>query len=44
VANIIVVERARPRVDIRFVDYLRAGIPVTLLTLAAGVAWLTFAR
>ena len=44
VANIIVVERARPQVNIRFVDYIRAGIPVTLLTLAAGVAWLTFVR
>jgi Na+/H+ antiporter NhaD/arsenite permease-like protein len=44
VANIIVVERARPQVNIRFVDYIRAGIPVTLLTLAAGVAWLTLAR
>ncbi len=40
VANIIVVERARPEVRITFGDYLRAGVPITLLTLAAGWLWL----
>ncbi len=44
VANIIVVERARPHLAIRFVDYIRAGVPVTLATLAVGVLWLTFVR
>jgi len=44
VANIIVVERARPHLHIRFVDYIKAGVPVTLVTLAVGVLWLTIAR
>lgn len=42
VANIIVVERARPEVHIGFWDYFRVGFPVTLITLAAGWAWLAF--
>jgi len=41
VANIIVVERARPEVKITFREYSRAGVPVTLLTLAFGWLWLT---
>lgn len=41
VANLIVVERARGHVQIRFTDYIKVGIPVTLVTLAAGTAWLT---
>ncbi len=40
VANIIVVERAKPEVDISFHDYFRVGLPVTLLTLGFGVLWL----
>lgn len=40
VANIIVVERARPEVRIGFWDYFRIGLPITLITLAAGWAWL----
>jgi len=40
VANLIVVERARRDVVIGFWEYLRAGVPVTLLSLAAGIAWL----
>src|SRR5215475_4101416 len=42
VANIIVVETARPEVEIEYRDYLRAGVPITLLTLTVGWAWLTF--
>jgi Na+/H+ antiporter NhaD/arsenite permease-like protein len=42
IANIIVVERARSEVKIGFKDYLRAGIPITLLTLAVGIAWLSW--
>ena len=42
IANIIVVERARPEVEIGFRDYLRAGVPITLLTLAIGWAWLAW--
>ncbi len=37
VANLIVVERARPEARIGFWEYAKTGIPVTLLTLAAGV-------
>lgn len=36
VANLIVVERARHEVRIGFWDYAKVGIPVTLLSLAAG--------
>jgi Na+/H+ antiporter NhaD/arsenite permease-like protein len=39
VANLIVVERARREVRISFWEYARAGVPLTLVTLAAGV-WL----
>ncbi|HWZ59299.1 MAG TPA: SLC13 family permease [Gemmatimonadaceae bacterium] len=42
VANLIVVERARrDGVHLSFTEYLKAGIPITLLTLALGLAWLT---
>jgi len=42
VANIIVVETAKPEVEIEYRDYLRAGVPITLLTLTIGWAWLTW--
>jgi Na+/H+ antiporter NhaD/arsenite permease-like protein len=42
VANIIVVERARPEVHIGFRDYFRLGLPLTLLTMLFGIAWLTW--
>jgi Na+/H+ antiporter NhaD/arsenite permease-like protein len=42
VANIIVVETAKPEVEIGFRDYLKAGVPITLLTLGVGWAWLTW--
>ena len=44
VANLIVVERARAEVHIGFWEYSRVGIPVTLLTLAVGWAWLSWVR
>jgi Na+/H+ antiporter NhaD/arsenite permease-like protein len=45
VANLIVVENARREgVRISFGEYCKAGIPVTLLTLGVGVAWLMFVR
>jgi Na+/H+ antiporter NhaD/arsenite permease-like protein len=44
VANLIVVERAHDEVHIGFWDYSRVGIPVTLLTLAVGWAWLSLVR
>jgi Na+/H+ antiporter NhaD/arsenite permease-like protein len=42
VANIIVVETAKPEVEIEYRDYLRVGLPITLLTLTTGWAWLTW--
>ena len=43
VANLIVAEQARAHgVHLGFLEYLKAGIPITLLTLLVGVAWLTF--
>jgi Na+/H+ antiporter NhaD/arsenite permease-like protein len=42
VANIIVVERARPEVRITFGQYLRGGVPITVATLAFGWLWLSW--
>ncbi len=43
VANLIVVEQSRKEgTTITFWDYSRIGVPVTLITLAIGVAWLFF--
>jgi Na+/H+ antiporter NhaD/arsenite permease-like protein len=44
VANIIVVERARREAEIGFGDYLRIGLPVTVLTLLFGWLWLTWIK
>jgi Na+/H+ antiporter NhaD/arsenite permease-like protein len=42
VANLIVVERARAvGIDIGFWDYLRVGLPLTLMTLSIGAWWLS---
>ena len=41
VANIIVVERARPDVHIGFREYFRLGLPLTVLTLTWGIIWLS---
>jgi Na+/H+ antiporter NhaD/arsenite permease-like protein len=44
IANLIVVEKAARRgIVIGFWDYFRVGAPLTLLTLAAGTAWLMWA-
>lgn len=40
VANLIVVEAARPDVRIGFWDYFRVGFPITLLTIFFGLLWL----
>ncbi len=41
VANLIVAESARQRgVLLSFREYLRAGVPITLLTLLWGILWL----
>jgi Na+/H+ antiporter NhaD/arsenite permease-like protein len=41
VANLIVVQGARPEVTITFLDYFRAGSLVTVFSLVWGVFWLT---
>jgi Na+/H+ antiporter NhaD/arsenite permease-like protein len=40
VANIIVVEKARAEAHISFLEYMKIGVPVTLITMAIGLAWL----
>jgi Na+/H+ antiporter NhaD/arsenite permease-like protein len=42
VANLIVVESARPEMDIGFWDYFRVGLPITLATLLVGWGWLVW--
>ncbi len=43
VANLIVVENARREgVPVSFWEYCKVGVPITLLTLAVGIAWLKF--
>jgi Na+/H+ antiporter NhaD/arsenite permease-like protein len=40
VANLIVIERARREVEISFWEYAKAGVPLTLLSLAVGIRML----
>jgi Na+/H+ antiporter NhaD/arsenite permease-like protein len=42
VANIIVVERARPEAEIGFRQYFAVGLPVTVATVAFGALWLSW--
>ncbi len=42
VANIIVVEKARSEAQISFVEYMKIGVPVTLISLTIGLLWLHF--
>jgi Na+/H+ antiporter NhaD/arsenite permease-like protein len=43
VANLIVAESARSRgVQLSFQEYLKAGVPITLLSLAFGIVWLRY--
>ncbi len=43
VANLIVVENAsREGVTVSFWEYCKVGVPLTVLTLALGIAWLQF--
>ncbi len=45
VANLIVVENAqREGVTVSFWEYCKVGVPLTILTLALGIAWLQFVR
>ena len=39
IANIIVVEQSKKAVQISYRDYLRAGVPVTMCTLAFGTLY-----
>jgi Na+/H+ antiporter NhaD/arsenite permease-like protein len=41
IANLIVAEGARRASPLGFLEYLRVGVPVTLLTLAVGTLWLS---
>ncbi|MGB7620941.1 MAG: anion transporter [Terriglobia bacterium] len=41
IANLIVVERARRDVRISFVEYLKVGVPLTILTVGVGVLMLS---
>jgi Na+/H+ antiporter NhaD/arsenite permease-like protein len=41
VANLIVVENARRAgTELTFLEYLKVGVPLTVLTIAVGIAWL----
>lgn len=42
VANIIVVETAKPSVKVGFWDYFRVGLPITVATMLVGWAWLAW--
>jgi Na+/H+ antiporter NhaD/arsenite permease-like protein len=42
IANIIVVESARPDTTISFWEYFRVGLPITVITLAFGWVWLAW--
>jgi Na+/H+ antiporter NhaD/arsenite permease-like protein len=45
IANLIVIEQARREgIEISFVDYLKVGLPVTIITLAIDIAWLQLFR
>jgi Na+/H+ antiporter NhaD/arsenite permease-like protein len=44
VANLIVVEGAKPEMESGFWDYFRVGLPITLVTLFVGWVWLAWIR
>jgi Na+/H+ antiporter NhaD/arsenite permease-like protein len=44
VANIIVVESAKPEIEIGFWDYFRVGLPITVSTLLIGLMWLAWVK
>jgi Na+/H+ antiporter NhaD/arsenite permease-like protein len=45
VANLIVVENARRAgTEVGFLEYLKVGVPLTILTTLAGIAWLALVR
>jgi Na+/H+ antiporter NhaD/arsenite permease-like protein len=45
VANLIVVENARrANIELSFSEYLKVGVPLTILTTLVGIAWLSLTR
>jgi Na+/H+ antiporter NhaD/arsenite permease-like protein len=44
IANIIVVESAKPETRIGFWEYFRVGLPITIITLIMGWAWLGYVK
>jgi Na+/H+ antiporter NhaD/arsenite permease-like protein len=42
VANIIVIEKARTESPINFMEYLKAGVPVTVATTIVAIVWLRY--
>ncbi|HEX7356647.1 MAG TPA: anion transporter, partial [Ignavibacteriaceae bacterium] len=43
VANLIVAESAKRKgIKLEFMEYLKSGIPITILTLILGIFWLSF--
>jgi Na+/H+ antiporter NhaD/arsenite permease-like protein len=44
VANIIVVEKAAPEAHVSFFEYVRVGVPITIITVLLGWAWVTWVR
>ncbi|MEO8725762.1 MAG: SLC13 family permease [Acidobacteriaceae bacterium] len=44
VANLIVVEKAAPEAHVGFLAYARVGVPITVITVAMGWAWLQFVK
>lgn len=41
IANLIVIESARPKVRVTFLEYCRVGVPLTVLNVAFGLLWLS---
>jgi len=44
VANLIVIQQARHRVKIGFWEHFRVGLPLTILTMLVGAAWIAWVR
>ncbi len=41
IANLIVIEGARSRIKISFLEYMKVGVPLTILSLCFGTFWLS---
>ena len=42
VANLIVIQQARPRVRISFWEYFRVGAPLSMVTILLGAGWIAW--